>query len=431
MNTRILIRGILVFTIILVISSCKKKEESSEVINPPVVTTSQASDITSTSATVGGNIISTGRSSILQKGVCYKTQSNPTINDSCVKSDNPDKEFECTITGLTQNTIYFVRAYAMNSAGISYGEEMTFTTQRRVKPVVVTSFISDITQSTAVSGGNVTDDGGQPVTARGICWSTSHLPTIDDHHTSDGTGAGEFVSQLADLSLKTSYFIRAYAITVAGISYGNEQSLMTQDTSCGHPCPGVLVVEYEGKTYHTVLIGPKCWLSENLNVGVRIDGSATMDPSNGQIEKYCYNDNEESCEQFGALYQWDEIVQNDSAGPARGICPPGWHIPTLTDFTQVIVLSGGNLLAGIPMKYNTTWDYGGNGSNLSGFAALAAGLRYLDGTYSKQGTFSFFWARNSQTETGAWYCALNNVNTKVITNIDNKVLGFSARCVKD
>ena len=102
----------------------------------------------------------------------------------------------------------------------------------------------------------------------------------------------------------------------------------------GIPCPGEPTVLYEGIIYNTVLIGTQCWLRENLNVGIRIDGIQNAS-DNGVIEKYCYDDNPTNCTTYGGLYQWNEAMQYVSTEGTQGICPPGWHIPRLSEFQNI------------------------------------------------------------------------------------------------
>lgn len=104
-----------------------------------------------------------------------------------------------------------------------------FTIDRRSRPTVQTTSVSNITDATATSGGNVTSDGGAAVTARGVCWSTSQNPTINDNHTTDGTGEGSFTSNLTGLSPNTTYYVRAYATNVVGTAYGNEITFTTKE----------------------------------------------------------------------------------------------------------------------------------------------------------------------------------------------------------
>ncbi|MBU1945321.1 MAG: hypothetical protein KKE36_16790, partial [Actinobacteria bacterium] len=132
--------------------------------------------------------------------------------------------FTSSITGLSINTGYHVRAYATNSVGTSYGADVEFNTNT---PTVTTTAVSNITSTTADSGGNVTDEGGAGVTARGVCWSTNPNPTTADDHTTDGTGAGAFTSSITGLSINTGYHVRAYATNSVGTSYGADVEFNT------------------------------------------------------------------------------------------------------------------------------------------------------------------------------------------------------------
>ena len=137
------------------------------------------------------------------------------------------------MTGLTANTTYYVRAYAINSAGTSYGSEVSFTTQQAITvPTVTTSQVTNIQQTSATGGGNVTNSGGANVTERGICWGTSHNPTTSGSHASNGTGTGSYTVNMSGLSPGTTYYVRAYAINSQGTAYGSE---VTFTTAAGLP----------------------------------------------------------------------------------------------------------------------------------------------------------------------------------------------------
>ena len=91
-----------------------------------------------------------------------------------------------------------------------------------VVPVITTTAVSNITASSATSGGEVTSEGGGTVTERGVCYSTTQNPTITDSHTSDGSGTGSFVSVISGLTPNTTYYLRAFATNNIGTGYGNE-----------------------------------------------------------------------------------------------------------------------------------------------------------------------------------------------------------------
>ncbi len=203
-------------------------ENGSSTVTLPTVTTSSVSSVTSSTATCGGNVSDDGNATVTARGVCWSTVHYPTVSGSHSTDGSGTGSFTSGLTDLSANTTYYVRAYATNSAGTAYGSEVSFTTSSNVtSPTVTTSSVSSITTSTATCGGNVSDDGGATVTARGVCWSTSQNPTVSGSHTTDGTGTGNFTSNLTGLSANTTYYVRAYATNSAGTAYGSEVSFTT------------------------------------------------------------------------------------------------------------------------------------------------------------------------------------------------------------
>ncbi|MBK6963776.1 MAG: hypothetical protein IPH20_07440 [Bacteroidales bacterium] len=148
--------------------------------------------------------------------------------------------------------------------------------------------------------------------------------------------------------LQQPIMLGAYATNINGTAYGNELTFTT--TSDAFICGTTPVTDVDGNIYNTVLIGDQCWMKENLNTGVRINGSfnATF---NGINEKYCYQDNPSNCEIYGGLYQWTELMQSGFGDPGNsGICPDGWHIPTIGEWADLISLAGGEEIAGGALK---------------------------------------------------------------------------------
>ncbi|MCX6145943.1 MAG: hypothetical protein NTW25_01645 [Candidatus Kapabacteria bacterium] len=196
----------------------------------PTLTTTAISSITGITASSGGNVSSDGGNAVTARGVCWNTSTSPTIANSKTIDGTGTGAFTSALTGLSLNTTYYVRAYATNSVGTSYGSEVSFTTLDI--PTLTTTAISALTGATAISGGSVSNDGGASVTARGVVWNTSTSPTIAlTTKTSNGTGLGAFVSSLTAMSYVTTYYVRAYATNSVGTAYGNEVSFITNASS--------------------------------------------------------------------------------------------------------------------------------------------------------------------------------------------------------
>lgn len=206
------------------------------------VTTYTPSDITTSSAVCGGFVQVVQGLSLTKVGICWSTSPNPTANDSQLSSDAWNEPIVKTISGLSPNTTYHVRAFALRGLEYYYGEDKSFTTlsdgggggggggTTPTLPSVFTLYVDNVTQTSVLGGGNVTNDGGATVTERGLCWSVSSNPTISDSHLSNGGGTGEFWQSITGLAANTTYHVKAYATNSVGTSYGNEVIFTTIST---------------------------------------------------------------------------------------------------------------------------------------------------------------------------------------------------------
>jgi uncharacterized protein (TIGR02145 family) len=417
----------------------------------PVLTTTAVSLITETSAMSGGNITDDGGSAVTARGVCWSTSENPTLSDSYTNNGSGTGSFTSNISGLLPNTNYYVRAYATNNVGTAYGNNVGFKTiQTAGFPVLTTTPASSITTTSAWSGGNITDDGGSVVTARGVCWSTSEYPTLSDSHTNDGSGKGSFTSNVTGLSPGTRYYLRAYATNSAGTSYGDHASFKTMwDNS--------KISDYDGNSYATVQIGEQIWMAENLkttrysNGTALVDGTGITNISGDYTTKYwfVYADNPANKNLYGLLYTWAAVMNGASSSDAnpsgvQGVCPAGWHVPSDEEWKQLEIYLGmsasevdnegwrGTDEGGKLKEIGTTfWSSPNTGAtNKSGFTALAGGHRTNANTFVNMGTSACFWSTTALDSQG-WTRFLFYNNAGIYRSNYAKNFGHAVRCIKD
>ncbi len=415
----------------------------------PTVTTDTISNITDTEARGGGNVTDDGNSPVTLRGICWNTSPNPTTNDNLSGEENGLGTFTCDITGLTLGTTYYVRAFAINSLGTAYGNEVSFTTLGL--PTVTTNAISGVTPTGAISGGNVTSDGNSPVTARGICWNTSPNPTLADNVTNNGSGLGSFTSNISGLTPSTTYYVRAYATNSVGTAYGNAISFTTSAPPCNP------VTDIDGNTYLVLQLGSQCWMRENLRVtryanGTNITLSAT--PSTNTAYRMNPNNNASNVSTYGYLYNWAAVMNGASSSDSnpsgvQGICPDGWHLPSKREWEQLknYLVSQSSYHCNFNNEYlgkslasttgwnssSTTCAVGNNPSsnNSTGFSAPPAGSFY-DFGYPHVGNYSFFWLTTQhQNPQQSYVFHVRYDSPNATTGYMEWKGGYSVRCVRN
>ncbi len=208
-------------------------------IELPDVVTNQVTDITTTAATVGGEIVSDGGSAITECGVCYKTGNE---DWTCVNLTATNNAFTTTLTDLTPNTTYTVRAYATNEGGTGYGAEVTFTTDEEIVitvPTVTTAEVTGITTTTATVGGAITDAGNGTIFESGICYKTGEDWTCVALTATNNA----FSTTLTELTPNTTYTVRAYATNEEGTGYGEEVTFTTEEETPEPPVGPVGIID--------------------------------------------------------------------------------------------------------------------------------------------------------------------------------------------
>jgi uncharacterized protein (TIGR02145 family) len=406
----------------------------------PVISTAVVTDITSVSARCGGTVSAEGAYPVTSRGVCWSNAHDPTYLNNHTSNGAGSGSFVSNLNGLTANTTYYVRAYATNAKGIAYGQEVEFKTEIiTAKPTVITSGVNGVTDISAVCGGNVTDEGGKAITAKGVCWSLDPVPTLSDQFTNEGGGNGIFTSNLTGLHPLTRYYVCAYATNANGTSYGSIIEFKT-----GFNCGTRFVDITNAVSFLTVKIGNQCWMSENLNVGTMISGPSDQ-TNNSLVEKYCYNDQLSNCETYGGLYQWNEMMQYTTNESTQGICPDGWHIPSDYEWKVMEMTIGmsqasadsagwrGTIEGGKLKAAGTTfWDSPNTGAtNSTLFTALPAGDRNSSGNFESLGYFTDYWTSTLIIETWSWYRLLDANHSKIYRKDGYHPYATSVRCVLD
>jgi uncharacterized protein (TIGR02145 family) len=303
-------------------------------------------------------------------------------------------------------------------------------------PEVSTSSVSGLTQNSAICGGQIIDDGGAAVTSKGVCWSTSTNPTIQNSKTTDGWGNGPFVSTLSGLSGNIKYYVRAYATSSEGTAYGNEISFTTpSDTGNGIVFNPNLtygsVSDIDGNTYKTIQIGTQSWMAENLRTSKFNDGTSIplveskADWNNQVTAGYCWYNNDPATYKYiyGALYSWD------ASGSGR-LCPTGWHVPSDEEWTALESFVNGN--GKLIETGSLHWKFSPADlvTNETGFTALPAGRRLENGTFEGVESLAYWWNSTESTPTTAVNRWLHNNPPLSFRVIRDKRIGNSVRCIE-
>ena len=194
---------------------------------PPTVMTTGVADVAYLSATVNGSVVYIGGAPVAAKGFCYDTVMHPTVESNMVNCGSGSGSFSTNLLNLKSSTTYFVRAYATNMWGTNYGDELSFTTLVEHAPSVEILPASEISYTSFVCSGDVTDSGTYSVTARGFCWSTDPDPVMTGEHLHVGNGSGTFSALLANMQPETTFYVRAYAVNAAGVTYSTPITVST------------------------------------------------------------------------------------------------------------------------------------------------------------------------------------------------------------
>ena len=326
------------------------------------------------------------------------------------------------------------------------------TANQGILPTVVTDSVSNITNTSAIITGTVTDGGGTPLVVSGICWGTSPNPTLSNSYALVGLGINSFTHQLIGLTGGTIYYVRAFAANSAGVVYGNELTFSSQNQFL---CGTNTIKDFDGNVYNTVQIGTQCWTKENYKTTHYSDGTAIAlgsGTSSSIAYRYCPNNDCNNVPTYGYLYNWAAVMKgaaSSSANPSgvQGICPNEWHVPSDAEWTQLTnyVSSQSGYVCGTASTYiakslasTTTWNSNstncavGNtpsNNNATGFSIVGTG--WYNGSYGDFNVFTYLTSTTESDATHTWRYYLTNSNPNVTREAGLKVNAWVVRCIKD
>lgn len=418
---------------IYLFNSCTEEFDYGKSVN--AVKTLESSSVLQTAATVSGLVNTDNGSSLIERGICYDTSSNPTITN-LKKTDalNILGSFSCSLNKLSPSTTYYARAYATNNFGTAYGTEISFKTQAATVPIIqLTTAANSITSTSAKSGGTITNDGASSVTSRGICYSNSiSVPTISDLKTNDGTSVGTFTSALSNLTPNTRFYIRAYATNAIGTAYGDVKTFSTTTATVptGITTTSLAFITQSTATGGGSIIGDGgstitsrgiCW--SNITTSPTITNSKTIDGNGvGTFTSFLttltpnttYYVRAYATNSVGTAY--GNVL---SFTTVAGTVPSGISTTTLSSITQTTASSGGsvsndggasitsrgvcwsNTTASPTITNTKTTDGTGIGTFSSSLTGLLPGTTYYVRSYATNSIGTVYGTVRSFTTTSA------------------------------
>ena len=293
-------------------------------------------------------------------------------------------------------------------------------------PVLSSSVVGPVTDTTAFCGGEILSDGGAAVISRGVCWSTSSFPEVTDNKTVDSNVVrSDFNHKITGLTPYTRYYARIYATNVVGTGYGEEIQFTTQ---------GGTVTDIDGNVYQTISIGSQVWMAENLKC-VRYNNGDSIPYIGDYVTwinlrtgAYCnYNNDILKGEFYGRLYNFYALADN------RGLAPAGWHLPDADEWMTLFDYLGGYYIAGGKLKESGTAHWlapNAGATNETGFTALPGGY-FGNDSFLNMNRSGLWWMYSLYNTTNAWFMSLSYQDNQVNINYWPFYSGLSVRCIRD
>jgi len=279
---------------------------------------------------------------------------------------------------------------------------------------VIVESVDYITHTSAIVNCDAIDDGGVLIVEKGICWSQKAQATVNDNFSNRGIqDTGKYKCSLFNLEPGTTYFIRAYAKNLKGISYSDEKQIKTL-------VPEYLIDERDNQKYPIVKIGGQYWMAENLNYYTK-EGS------------WYYNNDSIQFSEFGRLYNWFKACE---------VCPEGWRLPGKEDWEELLKYINHSVKFNdacedlnaykLKMPGTTMWEYEHYSiTNETGFSAIAAGsYDNNNSNFYNLKLYSVFWSFTDFDINRAWFYRFEAYNNNICYNYGDKGSGLSVRCIK-
>ncbi|MDO9254747.1 MAG: FISUMP domain-containing protein [Bacteroidales bacterium] len=424
-NFLYLILAVVIFTSC---QSCKKEQ------NLPTVATSQIYNVKNNSVISGGKILDDGNATIIACGLCYGSTSNLTItNEKTTETELIDNTFFSTILNLEAGKTYYLRAYATNRIGTSYGEAVSFQTSG-ANTSVTTLEATNVQFAIATFNGSVTTDNDQTTISFIYGENENNLDQSISVNTPSKSATTYSVNAvIPNLKDNTTYYFAIKAVNNCGAVIGETKSFKTLD---GH------LNDIDGNVYKLVGIGNQIWMAENLKVTHYNDGTEIPNVTDTQewggltSGAYCdYDNNPENSATYGRLYNAYSVW-------TEKLAPAGWHVPSDAEWSELFnfVNRDGGALKETGLTHWVSPNTGA--TNSSGFNALPNGgrPRYLGETtykYDHIGYAAMWWASDKDSSSpiisnGAYLKFVSRNNTNIYDNwIMAGTNGFGIRLIKD
>ncbi|MEI6751561.1 MAG: FISUMP domain-containing protein [Paludibacter sp.] len=382
-------------------------------------------------------IINTGKDSISQCGICWSTSPNPVISGSHSTGTLSSLSFTTAVTGLAYNTIYYVRPYSTNKAGISYG-----------KPIQIKTPCLLLTTPSPIAG-----DSAAVMNSQAKTYSIAAVSGAKSYFWKVPVGAA-IVSGQGTATITVNFGTQSGDVKVCAVNECDSSDWVSKTVVLNYSSDsefigtsGTFTDIRDGNTYKWVKIGTQIWMAENLKAVKYRNGDPITNVTdnttwfNSTAGAYCWynNDYNNYGKTYGALYNWYTVAES------RGIAPQGWHVPSGDEWIQLYdFLGGSSLIVDSKLKsVGPSFYPNTDATNSSGFSALPSGLRRgntgvslgfgASGTFDGYTAYTEWWGNTLDASSNAFVLYLDWVHTSSSCryNYGIKTFGFPIRCVKD